>query len=124
MAPDAVVPPGWPRQVPSPGTTDWQVKATAWLLDQSPAEYRGYPLLRKYPVVLAWLTEQNVRATLDSTRQAYATAREQLGADHDAAVITEVLRTLETDGARLLAAVREVRLVHAALRGESFTPRL
>ena len=106
------------------GTPDWEQRATAWLLDQSPSEYRGYPLLRKHPVVLAWLAEQNVRAHLEAARRAYANARAELAAGLAPEVIAEVLTTLETDGARLLAAVREVSLVHAALRGEPFIPRL
>lgn len=75
-------------------------------------------------MVLAWLVEQNVRAELETARGCYARARAELGGELDPAVIAELLRTLEADGARLLAAVREVSLVHAALRGEEYTPRL
>ncbi len=117
-------PPGWPKQVPSPETPEWQQRATSWLLDQSAAEYRSYPLLRKYPVVLVWLVEQNLEAELQAARRAYATARAELGDALSAQVIAEVLTTLETDGARLLAAKREVGLVAAALRGEAYVPRL
>ena len=124
MAGGVSVPPGWPGRVPPPGSADWQQRATDWLLDQSPGEYRSYPVLRRYPVVLAWLAEQNVRAHLDAARRAYATARSHLGETLEPVVVAEVLTTLETDGARLLAAVREVSLVHAALRGDPFTPRL
>jgi hypothetical protein len=41
-----------------------------------------------------------------------------------AEVVSELLSTLEEEGARLLAVEREVGLVSAALRGEAYVPRL
>ena len=73
------VPPGWPRSVPTPGPSDWAERAGLWLLDLSPAEYRSYSLLRRYPLLLAWLAERNVSAQLDAARQAYARARAEIG---------------------------------------------
>jgi hypothetical protein len=118
------VPPGWPKQVPPAGSPDWEQKATAWLLDLSRAEYRGHPILRKHPAVLAWLVEQNLDAQLTAARHAYATARSEVGGTLAANVLTELLTALEADGAALLATQREVRLVGAALRGERYVPRL
>src|SRR5205823_5855961 len=48
-----VAPPGWPRQVRPPDAPGWEHTAAAWLLDLSPPDYRGYPVLRRHLVVLA-----------------------------------------------------------------------
>lgn len=95
-----------------------------WLLDLSRAEYRQYAVLRKHPLVLAWLVEQNLDAQVRAARRAYSTARSELGDVLTPQVLTEVLTALEADGAALLATQREVRLVAAALRGERYIPRL
>lgn len=95
-----------------------------WLLDLSRAEYRRYDVLRKHPVVLAWLVEHNLDAEVSAARRAYSTARSELGDILTPQVLTDVLTALEADGAALLATQREVRLVAAALRGERFVPRL
>ena len=118
------VPPGWPRSVPTPGPSDWVERAGLWLLDLSPAEYRSYSLLRRYPLLLAWLAERNVSAQLDAARQAYARARAEIGGLVGPEVVTELLSTLEQEGARLLAVQREIGLVSSALRGEPYVPRL
>lgn len=121
---DRRVPPGWPRAVPPPQAADWSERACLWLLDLSPAEYRSYGLVRRYPVVLSWLAERNVSAQLDAARQAYARARAELGGLVEAEILTELLATLEQEGARLLAVQREIGLVASALRGEPYVPRL
>ena len=117
-------PPGWPRQIPPPGSEGWQERATNWLLDTSPAEYRGYHVLRRHPVLLAWLAERNVAAQLEAARGAYARARAELGDLVDPEVVAELLGVLESDGARLLALQRETRLVAESLRGQTYVPRL
>ena len=47
------VPPGWPSRVRPPGAPDWEVTAVEFLLDCCPSDYRGYPVLRRHPAVLA-----------------------------------------------------------------------
>jgi len=118
------LPPGWPRAVPTPGSSGWEERACLWLLDLSPAEYRSYSLLRRYPQLLAWLSGRNVASQLDAARQAYARARAEVGGDVGPEVLTELLGTLEKEGARLLAVQREIGLVADALRGETYVPRL
>lgn len=110
--------------MPAPGPSDWAERASLWLLDLSPAEYRSYSLLRRYPLLLAWLAERNVSAQLDAARQAYARARAEVGGLVGPEVLTELMGTLEREGARLLAVQREIGLVASALRGEPYVPRL
>ncbi len=118
------LPPGWPTQVPPPGTRNWAERAALWLLDHSPAEYRQYPVMRKHPVLLVWLAEHNVAAQLDATRRSYGRARAELAEQVAPQQVTELLETLEQEGARLLALQREIGLVASALRGEPYVPRL
>jgi hypothetical protein len=101
--------------VPPPQAPGWSDKAVGWLLDHCPAEYRAYPVVRRQPVVLAWLAEVQVAAQLDGARQAYARARRDLGPSLGPEVVAQTLAALETEGARLLALQRAVRLVAEAL---------
>ena len=117
------VPAGWPREVPPADTDGWVERATAWLLDQAPAEYRTYPLLRRQPVVLGWIVARHVDGLLDTSRGAYRVARQELGPAGQQAV-TDTLELLEAEGARLLALQRSVRLVADALAGQRYVPRL
>lgn len=108
-------PPGWPREVPPPGAEGWQERAVGWLLDHCPAEYRGYPGVRRRPVVLAWLAGYQVDAALQAARRAYSEARADLGPAVGPEVVADTLAVLEAEGARLLALQREVRVVAEAL---------
>jgi hypothetical protein len=75
-------------------------------------------------LLLAWLAAGNVDAQLVAARKSYARARAELGQQVDPEVLTELLGTLEREGARLLAIQREIHLVSTALRGEPYVPRL
>jgi hypothetical protein len=117
-------PPGWPDAVRPPGTPDWERTAVAWLLDQAPPDYRSYPVLARHPVALAWLTGHHVEAGLQAVRRARGTSRSDLGENLSPPVLEEVLRAVDAEEARLLAARRAVALLGAALRGERHVPRL
>jgi hypothetical protein len=109
-------PPGWPGEVPPPQVEGWQPKAVGWLLDQCPAEYRGYPVVRRHPEVLAWLAGHQVDAQLEAARRSYGQARRTFGPALGPEVVAETLAALESEGARLLALQRSVRLVADALQ--------
>ena len=113
------VPPGWPDQVPPPGVADWDRAAGEWLLDLCPADYRGYPLLRRHPLVLAWLAERHVEASRHAMARTLASARADLAGMVPARVVEETLRTVEQEQASLLAAARCVDLVLQALTRHS-----
>lgn len=110
--------------MPPVGVDDWQSAACRWLLDLSPGEYRSYPVLRRYPQLLAWWAERNVQAQVSAAREAYSRARAELQPQIQPDVLAELLSTLEQEGARLIGLQREIRLVAAALRGEKYIPRL
>jgi hypothetical protein len=68
------VPPGWPEAVRPPGSEDWEASAAAWLLDLIP-EYRLYPTVRRYPVVLAFIARHVLKGAVEGARQGYRTIR-------------------------------------------------
>lgn len=117
-------PPGWPLDVPPPETPDWQVPAVSWLLDQCPADYRRYAGWRRHPVALAWVTVRHVDAQLEAMRQAYREARVELGDHLTPEALEQVLADLEAEGVRLRAARRSAELLHEAMQGRRFIPRL
>lgn len=118
------VPPGWPAEVLPPGVTDWEQSAVAWLLDQCPADYRGYPVLRRHPVVLARFAAEFVEGQIRSSREALATARASLAEYVDNEVLDRATEAIQAEGARLVRVRRAVMLVEETLRGRIFLPRL
>lgn len=123
MSPQPRVPPGWPEQVRPPGSPDWQRSAVSWLLDQCPADYRGYPVLSRHPAALVHLAARHVEAQLHGNRQALAGVRSRLR-DLPPGALAEVVEVLEVEQIRLQAATRGLTLVGQALHGRRFVPRL
>lgn len=124
VSPVQRVPPGWPAQVRPAGSPDWQSSALAWLLDQCPAEYRGYPVLGRHPAALVHLAGPHVDAQVQANRRALATARTGLRGDLPPAALAEVVEVLEIEQIRLQSVARGLTLVGEALRGRRFVPRL
>jgi hypothetical protein len=120
----AHVPAGWPEGVPPPGAPGWQHRATAWLLDLCPPDYRGYPVLARQPLLLAYLAREHVRASGAGLARARASLRAELSGDVAPHVLDEALAVLDDEEARLRAAFRGVEHLEAALRGHTFVPRL
>lgn len=89
-----------------------------WLLDRGPADLRVSPL-RHYPIALARVVARLVDAALEGTRGAYASARTELGEYVTADQLSAVQSALESEGARLLQAQREVGLVEDVLRRQA-----
>jgi hypothetical protein len=118
------LPPGWPPAVRPPGSPDWERTAVEWLLDLCPADYRGYPVLRRHPLALAALARHHVRGAWRACGEALAGVRAELSGDLDARTLEEVLETLDLERARLVAAGRAIGLVDDALRGRTYIPRL
>ena len=117
-------PPGWPAAVRPPGAPDWERSAVAWLLDQTPPEYRGYPVLTRHPVALAWLGGRQAGAGLSAVRDAIATARADVGGQLPPPALADLIEILEGEQARLIAVRRAMGLVEEALRGHRYVPRL
>ncbi|GAA5149794.1 hypothetical protein GCM10023340_25670 [Nocardioides marinquilinus] len=122
--PSSVAPPGWPAGVRAPDVERWEQTAEAWLLDQCPPEYRGYPALRKHVVVLARFALLHVEAMQAACRRGLSETRGALRgvAPHD--VVDAAIEVWLSEDARLSRVRREVGLVEEALRGTRFRARL
>ncbi len=118
------IPPGWPTEVPPPEAPGWRDRAVSWLLDQCPADYRRYAGLRKHPVALAWLAQRHIAGQVEVMRQAYRDVRVHVGPQVTPEGLAEVMTAIEAEGLRLVAARRAAELVHEALQGRRFVPRL
>jgi hypothetical protein len=120
----AHTPPGWPASVPPPGAPDWERAAAEWLIDLCPADFRGYPVLRRHPLALAWLAGRHVEASRQAMAQALGRARADLSGTLQPGVVDEVLQAVEQEQARLLAAARGVDLITQSLQGRRHVPRM
>ena len=120
----AHTPPGWPAEVPPPGVPDWEQAAAQWLLDLCPADFRGYPVLRRHPLALAWLAGRHVEASRQAMATALSRGRAELSESLPPGVVVDVLQTVEREQARLLAAARAVGLIEQALRSHRYVPRM
>lgn len=106
--------PGWPRDLPDPGSAAFADRVVGWLLDRGPADLRASDL-RHLPLALAHVVAHVVEGEVSGLRSAYARVRVDLAEAYAAADIARVLAALEAEGARLLAVQREVMLVREAL---------
>lgn len=117
-------PPGWPSGVRPPEAPDWERTACAWLYDVCPPDYRGYPALRRHPVVLARFAALHVEASAAAARHGVSEARSVLRDVADADTVEAAVHAWHTESARLLRLRREVGLVEEALRGRRYVARL
>ena len=89
----------WPHDLTPQGAAGWQRDATNWLLDRCPSEFRSYEVFRVHPEALAHVALKHLDRQVESIRDAYRSARTET--QLNAEVLTELLQTLEKEGARL-----------------------
>ncbi|WP_425309336.1 hypothetical protein AADG42_11360 [Ammonicoccus fulvus] len=118
------VPPGWPESVRPPGAPDWEATAVAWLLDCCPADFRGYPVLRRHPVVLAGFAAQFVEGQYRASKVGLAGVRASLDDQVPPHVVESAAEAWQEQAAQLVRVRRAVALVEEALRGKIFIRRL
>ncbi len=121
---DGVAPAGWPREVRPPGVPGWERSAAEWLLDLCPADWRGYPGLRRHLVVLARFALMHVEAGQAAAARGLSETRADLRDVADLGVIEAAVQTWQLEQARLVGLRRAVGLVEEAVRGRRFTARL
>jgi hypothetical protein len=88
----------------------------AWLLDVVPPDYRLHGVLVRHPVALATLARHHASACVHGARQAYRSARADLGKELAPAAMAAVLDAYRAEGARLVATARAVELIERAIR--------
>lgn len=117
-------PPGWPDRVHPPGAPGWETTAAAFLLDCCPADYRGYVVLRRHPVVLARFAAEFVESQLRASREGLAGVRAGLGDYVEPEVVQQAADAWQEQTAALVRVRRSVALVEEALRGRVFIKKL
>lgn len=120
----AALPPGWPPEVRPPPTPEWERSAVAWLFDQCPADYRGYDVLRRHPLVLARFAAAAVDGAVSAVEAGLRTIRTDLRDLVAPETVDAAAAAFEQERHRLQAARRSVDVVERALRGERWVPRL
>ena len=114
------LPPGWPERVEPPRSEGWEATAVAWLLDLAPG-YRQHEIVRRYPVILAYIVRHHIHGSLEGAREGYRTIRAELAEQAPPHAVDAALKAYRTEGHRLAATDRAVELVEQALRGEALT---
>lgn len=107
-----------------PGAPDWEATAGAFLFDCCPADFRGYTVLRRHPVVLARFAVHFVEGQYHAAQEGLAGVRTSLGDYVAADVITAAVEAWLEQEAVLARTRRAVLLVEEALRGRVFTAKL
>jgi hypothetical protein len=107
-----------------PGAAEWERTAVNWLLDICPPEYRGYPGLRRHPVVLARFAVLHVEASRAAVDRGLSEARGVLRDVAGQAEVAAALEIWEREAARLIGVRRAVGLVEEALRGRRYVARM
>ncbi len=88
----------------------WEQSAQGWLLDQCPSEYRGHLVLRRHPVVLAWLARRHAEASWRAMGSALAGARAELAGVVGPDVVEAAIGAVEQEQARLVGTGRAITL--------------
>jgi len=120
----AFAPAGWPESVRPPGAPEWEQTAVAYLFDCCPPDFRGYPVLRRHPLVLARFATQFVAGQCRSAAEGLASIRTSLQGEVGVEVVEAAAQAWLEQAARLTRTRRAVGLVEEALRGQVFVPRL
>jgi hypothetical protein len=120
----STAPPGWPAAVPPPDAPGWVDRASGWLFDQVPADLRAHDVLRRHPLLLAYVAVGQVDAAAAAVQRAISSVRADLRDRLEPAALTEGIEALQLEQARLASTQRAVRLVADALAGLRHRPRL
>ena len=112
-------PVGWPASIPPPTADGWIDRATGWLLDQLPGEYREYEVARRHPILLSRLGLLQVRAESSSLRLLLGRIRVDLKGLLTPEATNGAIEMLEKRLVSLAALEREVTLVGDAIERSS-----
>ena len=103
----------WPADLTPVGAPGWQAKASAWLLDRCPSEFRTYEIFKTQPAALGYVALHQLEHQVEAIRDAYRNAR--TNANLPPEVLSDLLSTLEHEGARLALELKSANSVIGAL---------
>ena len=103
----------WPADLVPIGVPGWELKASAWLLDRCPSEFRTYEIFRNHPAALGYVATFQLEHQVEALRDAYRSARttSQLAPE----ALSDLLSALEHEGARLALELSSAQAVIEAL---------
>lgn len=104
----------WPSDLIPAGAPGWESKATAWLLDRCPSEFRTYEIFRTHPAALGYVATFQLEHQVEAIRDAYRSARTSSQLKPEA--LAELLSALEHEGARLALELSSAQVVIDALK--------
>ncbi|GAB7192778.1 hypothetical protein NUM3379_34870 [Kineococcus sp. NUM-3379] len=121
-------PPNWPPAVPPPSVEGWDLAAGELLMDFAPASWRAEEALHRHPVLLAWLAAHQIQADINAARRCWR----ELGDPEAIGVLAEqapedrlaLREAVASTGRDLAARGRGTVVLHEALRGRTWRPRL
>lgn len=117
-------PAGWPDAVLPPSEPDWENSATNFLFDCCPADFRGYGVLRRHPVVLARFAAAFVESQLRVCSEGVGATRAALADVVNHEVVEESMQAWMEQQAILRRRRREIALIEETLRGKVFVRKL
>lgn len=117
-------PPGWPVEVLPPDVDGWVETAVEWLLDYGDPAWRHDPTYQRHPVVLGRAAQLRAHALVQAARASWAEVPALVAHGLPEEAATGVRALLEREGPTLAARAAAVDLVHEALRGVRWVPRL
>jgi hypothetical protein len=103
----------WPADLIPVGAPGWEQKASAWLFDRCPSEFRTYEIFRTHPAALGYVATFQLEHQVEAIRDAYRSARTTAQLAPEA--LSELLTTLEHEGARLALELSSANAVIEAL---------
>jgi hypothetical protein len=96
----------------------------AWLLDESPPEYRGLSVLRTHPEVLALFAVRHAEGALAAARTTAAGVRADLRDVVAPEVVAAAVGAADQEVLRTERVLRAACLVEESLNGRRWSPRL
>jgi hypothetical protein len=103
----------WPTDLVPVGSPGWELKASSWLLDRCPSEFRTYEIFRTHPTALGYVASFHLEHQVEAIRDAYRSAR--TAANLSPVALAELLSTLEHEGARLALELSSAQAIIEAL---------
>lgn len=114
---------GWPREVLPPGCLDWEISAVSFLLDSCPADFRGYPIFCRQPLVTAELAAAFLQSQLVTLSELISWLRVRLD-ELSPNAVEQAMDACQELKVLLTRRLREVRMVLHALQGGTFKQKL
>lgn len=110
--------------MPAPSSDEWLSRASLWLFDQIPGEYREFAIARRHPILLSRLALLQVKAEVSALKILLARIRVDFREMLTPAATASAIEMLEKRLASLVTLERQVTLVGEAIERSEMHPRV